>query len=174
MLTSGNLFTSGLSGPTGQVIDWIESAPIAKPFKIPLRVAIGVLPAFSASVLLPFLAPLFVIVSLALLFILFNPVRTNLFEYTPKEKHWQICLPVHSVFIIWAAILYWSGNPDQISRTVGGIVLVIATAIWPVYMSKKKYASGERKVSFTTAYFIVSGFVFLQQLLIISRSLINA
>lgn len=174
MLTNGNLFAQGLSRPTDQVIDWIENFPIAKPLKIPLRATIGILPAFSASVLLPILSPLFVIISLVLLFILFKPIQKNLFAYTPKEKHWQICLPVHSIFIFWAAILYWAGNPGQISRTVGGIVLVIAVAIWPVYMSQKKYASGERKASFKTAYFVVSGFVFLQQLFIISRSLINA
>lgn len=171
MLTNGRLYVDALLGPIDQAIKWIDNAPVSESLRMSLRAGFCALPAFVGSVLIPSIAPIFVFVSVALIYFLFNPVQEKLFDLEPKERHWFICIPVHAFYLLWACILLWTGNTNQISRTVGGVVIITAVALWPIYKSKKKYQAKERKISFTAAYFVFMPMVIIQQLFIISEEL---
>ncbi len=168
MRTNGNLSGTALSGRIEQLIDIL---PLSKSYKIAARVVIGIFPAIAGSLLAPFISPVFVAASLFLIFYVFMPAQQDLFECGP-EARWIICFFIHLTFVLWAAALAWTDNPEQIGRSVGAMVLPVASAIWPMYMSAKKYEKKKRAIKFETAYFIASSPVILQQLFII-RSLIN-
>jgi hypothetical protein len=154
-------------GRTHRLIDnLIEGLGLPEAFKIPLRLAVGVLPAVIGSLFFERLSPLFTLVAIASTFCVMRPVQARLFEFSPKEKHWSISVPVHAFFIGWAALLAAIGHAGQIARSVGGLVLVVAVAIWPVYMGRKAYQAKERPVPFKTAYILVASVVIVQQFII--------
>jgi hypothetical protein len=167
----GRLSEIGCLKPIDQVIEQIGSIPLPEAFKIPLRVATGVLPAFAGSLFFKSISPLFVLTAIILTYFVMLPAQQGLFEFTPRQKHWSITLPVHSFFLGWAALLAVIGNSAQIGRSIGGMVLIVAVAIWPVYMGSKGYKAKQRKVPFKLAYTLVSSVVILQQILIIGGKL---
>jgi hypothetical protein len=109
--------------------------------------------------------------AIVLTYFVMLPAQQRLFEFTPREKHWSISLPVHSFFLGWAALLAVIGNSSQIARSIGGMVLIVAVAIWPVYMGSKRYKAKQRNVPFKAAYMLVSSVVILQQILIVGGKL---
>ncbi len=167
----GKLSEIGYLKPIGQIIKRIDSIPLPEALKIPLRAAAGVLPAFVGSLFFKSISPLFMLAAIVLTYFVMLPAQQRLFEFTPREKHWSISLPVHSFFLGWAALLAVIGNSSQIARSIGGMVLIVAVATWPVYMGSKRYKQKRRNVPFKTAYMLVSSVVILQQILIVGGKL---
>jgi hypothetical protein len=170
---NGLLYASAFLRPIDQAISRIDNAPIAEPLKLTLRVGLCALPAIFGSVVLPPIAPLFVMLTAALVYIAFGSVQERLFDLTARDRHWLICMPVHALYLIWAAYLWRFGSLTQISRTVGGVFIITAVALWPIYLGKKSYKKKERKIPFKAAYIFFTAMVLIQQILIISGGLFN-
>ena len=147
----------------------LAQIPIPDALKIPLRVAGGIMPAFLGSLYFKSISPLFVAASIAVTYGLMGPVQERLFEFCPKEKQWAITLPVHTLFLAWASILAVFNNAEQIGRSVGGLVLIVAVSIWPVYMGKRAYAKKRRKVPFKAAFALTAIIILIQQAIIMAR-----
>jgi hypothetical protein len=136
---------------------------------IPLRVGAGLSPAVAASLFVKAMAPFFVLVSIALMYACLSPLQGRLFEFSPKEKHWAITLPVHVLFLAWAFALAVFDHYDQIGRTAGPMVIIVAVCIWPVYMGQTAYARKRRQVPFKTSFAMAAIIVVIQQILIFGR-----
>jgi len=141
----------------------------AAALKIPVRIAVGISPAVLGSLLVRVASPLFVLGSVVILYGALNPVRDQLFDFTPREKHWGITVPVHAIFLAWAAVLTLVDASEQIGRSVGGLLLLVAAAIWPVYMGIRAYKKRVRRVPFKMAFAIAAALVLVQQILILAR-----
>jgi uncharacterized membrane protein len=165
----GSPSASGCFGSIEQATSRLKKLPIPGALKIPLRIVAGILPAIAGSFLFKLLAPLFVLSSIAATYAVMSPVQDCLFGFSPKEKQWAITLPVHILFLVWAAMLALFNNAGQIGQTVGGMVLIAAVSIWPVYMGKKAYKSKRRKVPFKAAFAVTAAIIILQQALIVGR-----
>lgn len=150
----------------GRIDGLIEGLALPAAFKIPLRVAVGVLPAVIGSLFFERLSPVFMLAAIAVTYVVMRPAQARLFEFSHQERHWWISVPVHAFFLAWAALLAVIGHSSQIARSVGGMVLVVAVAIWPVYMGRKAYQAKQRHVPFPTAYILVSSVVIGQQFII--------
>jgi hypothetical protein len=96
-------------------------------------------------------------------------IQDSLFEFSAKEKQWAITSPVHALFLAWAFILALFDNYGQIGRSVGGMVVLVAVSIWPVYMGKSAYGKKRRKVPFKAAFALTASIVVIQQALIVER-----
>ena len=167
----GKRLERGCLKPIEQIIDRIDRMPIPEALKILLRVAAGMFPALIGSLFFKSLSPLFMLAAIGLLYFVMISAQERLFEFTSTERYWSISLPVHLLFLGWAALLSAVGNSGQIARSVGGMVLVAAVAVWPVYMGQKAYAVKRRKVPFKVGYSIVASLVILQQILIFGGNL---
>ena len=169
MSIHGNPSVTAYFGAIGRYFNKIRSIGIPEAFKVPLFVSVGVCPAFAGSLLFKEISPLFVVASLVATYAFLGPIQDRLFEFSPKEKQWAITLPVHVLFLAWAAVLAGFNNAEQIGRTVGAMVLIVAVSIWPVYMGKKGYERKSRKVPFKMAYTITAIVIIIQQALITAR-----
>ena len=156
-------------GSIEQAIRRLAKIRVPDALKVPLRVAGGISPAFAGSLFFKSISPVFVAASIAVTFGLMGPMQGRLFEFCPKEKQWAITLPVHALFLAWAAVLAVFNNAEQIGRSVGAMVLIVTVCIWPVYMGKKAYAKKKRKLPFKVAFALTAIVVLIQQTLIFAR-----
>ena len=170
MHMSGNRLAKALSRPIEQVINQIEGYPIASPFKITLRGVGSMTPAVASSLLLPTTAPFFVIMSMAIIYIAFEPIQEKLFHLTSAERHWMVCVPIYIFYLIWGGLLLIHETPNQINQTVGAIVFMSTVAMWPVYFSTKKTKIDKRKISFKVSYLVIAALVLIQQVFVILGS----
>ena len=160
---------TGYCGSTEQAIRKLAKIRVPDALKVPLRVAGGIAPAFAGSLFFKSISPVFVAASIAVTYGLMASMQEPLFEYSAKEKQWAVTLPVHALFLAWAAILALFNNAEQIGRSVGAMVLIVAVSIWPVYMGKRAYAKKKRKVPFKVAFALTAIIILIQQTLIFSR-----
>lgn len=165
----GKQLATGCLGSIEQAKEKLSKIKIPAAFKIPLRVGAGISPAFAASLLLTPISPFFVLASIAVMYALMSPIQARLFEFSPKEKQWAITVPIHVLFLAWAFILAVFNHYDQIGRTAGGMVMIVAVCIWPVYMGQKAYESKRRKIPFKAAFAITAIIIVVQQTLIFGR-----
>jgi hypothetical protein len=156
-------------GSIEQVIRKLAKIRVPAALKVPLLVAGGITPAFVGSLLFESISPLFVVASIAVTYCLMRTIQGLLFEFCPKEKQWAITLPVHAMFLAWAAVLAVFNHAEQIGRSVGAMVIIVAVSIWPVYMGKRAYEKKKRKVSFKMAFAMTAIVVLIQQTLIMAR-----
>jgi len=147
----------------------IEGLRLPASAKITLLVITASLPALVGSLVAGRLSPLFTLGSVALLYHFLNPVQAQLFELSPEQRHWHISMPIQLFMLVWALVLALVGEPEQISRTVGGMAMVTAVAVWPVYMSRKAYGSKKRTIPFDSAYGLAAAIVFIQQIFIVGN-----
>lgn len=155
-----------------RLINRIDELDIGPAFKILLRIGAGMSPAVIGSVLFAGFAPAFVILTIPTLYLAARPPQSALFELTVKERHWCVTMPFHGMLIVWALLMVFIGQPDQIGRSVGGVALLAAVAIWPAYMSRKKYEKKQRPVPFQSAYSVAGVIVTAQQIAIIIGGLL--
>ena len=152
----------------GRQISRIDALRMDPAHKIALRIGAGILPAFVGSILLKPVAPFTTLAALYCLYLAAQPMQKGLFELTPGQRHTYIGAPTHLFFLLWAALVYFCGNVEQIGRTVGPLAVASAAALWPIYMSQKAYARKQRRVPFAAAYGLVAGGIILQQIAILS------
>ena len=94
----------------------------------------GVLPAVIGSLFFERLSPLFTLAAIAVTYGVMLPAQARLFEFSPKERHWSISVPVHAFFLSWAALLIPGtlyrlpsplGVPFRISHAMIWILMLI-------------------------------------------------
>jgi hypothetical protein len=174
MQINGRHCTDALLGRISQLTDRLKNRDIPKTWEILVRCCISISPAFIGSLLFPEISPFFIIGSIIITFAVFKDVQGDLFEFTPKERHWNICIPVSILFLVWASLLYRTGNLAQIGRSIGPATMLVAVAIWPIYMGNKRYEKKKRSIKFETTYIVISVLVLFQQIMISIRGITDA
>lgn len=150
-------------------INTCSKLKVPEAVKISERVAVGIFPVLVSSLLFQRLSQLFMLMSLAVLFLLMRPVQDQLFDLSPMERQWFVAVPVHALFIAWAGLLVYVGHEIQIGRSVGPMVLLVAVSIWPVYMGRRSYMQKIRKFKFRVKYTLIAVIVLIQQTLTLGR-----
>lgn len=172
MPMSGSLFMTALSKPIDQAINKIDQAPIPFPLKTTARVFGSVIFIFAGSVLLPSVAPLFVLFTAWLIYAVLTPVRENLISIDKEHRYLMIVLPVHALYILWGFVLYKAGNILQLGSSVGPIAVLSTIALWPIYTNIEKQSEKKQKlISYKAVYVIFSAIVLFQQIIIIIGSI---
>jgi len=139
--------------------------------KITLLVITASLPALGGSLIAGRLSSLSTLLSVALIYLLLKPVQAQLFELSPEQRHWHVSMPIQLFMLAWALVLALVGEPEQIGRTVGALAIVVATALWPIYMSRKAYERERRTIPFDQAYGLAAAIVVIQQIFIVGNAI---
>jgi len=139
--------------------------------KITLLVITASLPALGGSLIAGRLSSLSTLLSVALIYLLLKPVQAQLFELSPEQRHWHVSMPIQLFMLAWALVLAPVGEPEQIGRTVGALAIVVATALWPIYMSRKAYERKRRTIPFDQTYGLAAAIVVIQQIFIVGNAI---
>ncbi|WP_054697637.1 hypothetical protein [Desulfosarcina cetonica] len=169
----GNPFLKGFTTRIEAHINRIETCNLSKSAKLFIRLIIGLVPAFLGSILAFIPTSLTVFISIFLLYLSARPVQSTLFTFDPDEKFWKVSIPVNALFIAWGVLLAIIGMEIEISRSVGPMVVLSTTAIWPVYMSQAAYRRRKPMVTFEQAYTVAGVIVSVQQFLIIGGGIMK-
>jgi len=135
------------------------------PWWVVYLVFIAALPAIFFSFVFPALAPLGVLASGALIFDIMNRIQPALFDLDQMSGFLWASTPVLFLFLGWAALLVQNGEPLQVARTVGPIVLLTTTGLSPVYRFRQ--SRKQRIVPFNQSYPIWALLVAVQQIMIV-------
>ena len=165
MLIHGNLsvnrYITQIDLAINQMIAYLN---IKDSLTIIFRVIIGLSVAMVGSLCPAIITPIFIFISIVLLYITMQPVQEKVFELTAKEKYFHVAIPFYMLFLLWASGVTFLGFPQQIMKSIGPMVILVAVAIWPIFISEKAYLKKQRKVPYHVAYAIFSVIVFIQQI----------
>jgi hypothetical protein len=135
--------------------------------RILARCMLAMAPAVVLSLVLPprLMAIVVLVVSWVVVYQLTEGFQEELFTLPLRPTHLQIAAPLTVIFMGWLYLLLKLGRGQQLTATVAPMLILLGTAIAPLYR-RLKSRQAKRRVPYRWAYGIAASVVFVVEVIV--------